>query len=68
MWQLDSNMPLVECRGLEAEGNNIVLLRLTVGRSSTFREFSIILLLVDTPKTLKNEVQETESTLVQQCL
>jgi len=77
MWHLDSNMSLVESRDLEAEGcskeNSIVslkfvLLRLTVGRSFTFRGFSIILLIVDTPKTLKYEVQETESTLVQQCL
>jgi hypothetical protein len=77
MWHLDSNMSLVESRDLEAEGcskeNNIVslkfvLLRLTVGRSFTFRGFAIILLIVDTPKTLKYEVQETEGTFVQQRL
>ena len=74
---MDSNMSLVEYRDLEAEGcskeNNIVslkfvLLRLIVGRYFTFWGFSILLLIVDTPKTLKYEVQETESTLDQQGL
>jgi len=77
MWHLDSNMSPVESRDLEAEGyskeNSIVslkfvLLRLSVDRSFTFPGFSVILLIVDTPKTLKYEVQETESTLVQRCL
>jgi hypothetical protein len=77
MWHLDSNMSLVESRDIEAEGcskqNNIVslkfvLVRLTVGRFFTFRVFSILSLIVDTPKTLKYEVQETESTPFQQCL
>jgi hypothetical protein len=77
MWHLDSNMSLVESRDIETEGcskeNNIaslkfVLLRLTVGTFFTFRGLSIISLIVDTPKTLKYEVQETESTPFQQCL
>jgi len=77
MWLLDSNMSLVEFRDIEAEGcskeNNIVslkfvLLRLTVGRFFAFRGFSVISLIAHTPKTLKYEVQETESTPVQQCV
>jgi hypothetical protein len=71
---LDSNMVLVKPYNLEESGCDkaestaspkYVTLPLNIDRSLNFRGFSVGLLTIDIPESLKYEVQETESTLLQ---